>query len=126
MCVKSVRSSSKRASERISTSLNTPYTMVFVPSITASTTSTLFMAAAPLVLKTGASRKISLRSASNRRKQRVEADDRGIGDLPLQRTGQTEPFLLMLVDVVARKTRTERIIQRGQRSVRPAQSAQWC
>ena len=37
MCVNLVDSSSKRASERMSTSLNTPYTSVFVPSITAST-----------------------------------------------------------------------------------------
>ncbi len=49
------------------------------------------------------------------RKQRVEADHRGLGDLPLQRTGQAEPFLLMLVDVVARNTRAERVVQRGQR-----------
>ena len=64
---------------------------------------TLFMAAAPLVLKTGASRKISLRSRVESRKQRVEADDSGVGDLPLQRAGEAEPFLLMLVDVVARE-----------------------
>ncbi len=73
------------------------------------------MAAAPLALKTGASRKISLRSASNLREQSVESDERRFRDLPLQGAGDAESLLLVLVDVVARDARAECSVQLGQR-----------